>query len=190
MRDRTDLSVFLFSGPIIHSFQALMTRQLDQLDPAHHLLLNQEEAQHRQEVDAQWRPEPESQKGKGDEGVPVAQRRGFDQRHPQLALAGRYAGVGFVEALRAVKRAQALLFLRPALLAPGLEGGGLLRQRAHRVAAHVEVDLAWEGAGQQVALCLRGAVRVCYGDVVQRVQIVPCVTHAERGETLLRTSLR
>lgn len=169
-----DLSVFLSSWPIIRSFQASMTRQLDQLDPAHHLLLNQEEDQHQQEVDAHRRPEPESQKGKSDEGVPVAQRRGFDQRHPRLALARRDAGVGFVEAPRAVKRAQALLLLSPALLAPGLQGAGLLGQTGHRVAAHVEVDLEWEGASQQVALRLRGAVRVGYGDVVQRVQIVPC----------------
>lgn len=166
-----------------------MTRQLNQLDPAHHLLLNQEEDHHHQEVDEQRRPEPESQKGKGDEGVPVAQRYGFDQRHSQLALARWYLGVSFVEALRAVKRAQALLFLCPAFLAPGLEGGGLLRQTGHWVAAHVEVDLMWEGASQQVALCLRGAVRVRYGDVVQRVQIVPCVTYTRTDVKLFNIQL-
>lgn len=153
-----------------------MTRQLNQLNPAHHLLLNQEEDHHQQEVDEQRRPEPESQKGQDDEGVPVAQRCGFDQRHSQLALARRYSGVGFVEVLRDVKRAQALLFLCPTLLAPGLEGGGLFRQRGRWVAAHVEVDLVREGPSQQVALRLRGAVRIRYGDVVQCIQIVPCVT--------------
>lgn len=154
-----------------------MARQLDQLDPTHHLLLNKEEGQHHQEVDAERRPETESYEGKGDEGVPVAERRDFDQRHSRLALAGWDASFGFVELLRAVERAQALLFLRPAILAPGLEGLVLLGQRGHRVAAHVEVDLTWKGASQQVALRLRGAVRVCYGDVVQRVQIVPCEKH-------------
>ncbi|KAG7267285.1 hypothetical protein CRUP_015014 [Coryphaenoides rupestris] len=157
----------------------VVTGQLQQLQAADQLLLAQEQGDHGQEVEAHGRPQPQRRDAGGDEGGPVEQRGGLDQRHAQLRLAGghpRHSLAVEGARLRRVEVPQARLLLHPALLAPGLQrrgggggGGGGAGQRGDGVAAHVEVDLAGELAQDEVALRLGDVLGVRHADNLDAV---------------------
>lgn len=150
---------------------------LQQLEPSQCPLLSDKEQCHKQQVDAQWWPEPETQAAKPDEGIPVEQRGRFDHQHSCRGLAGWYVADTRrgVEAPRAhVEVAKPPLLLCPALLAPGLQLFGRVGQLGCRIPLHVEVDLLGELAQYKVTLRLWDVLRVGHSDVVNGIQIVSC----------------
>lgn len=114
-----------------HGLPVLMAGQFQQLQPSNQLLLSHIHSDHEQEVESEWRPEPQASEAQRDEAAPVQQRGGFDQSDPQLRLTWRHACDAFsVEAsgLGGIEVVEAGFLLGPAVSAPGLQIRGRGRQ--------------------------------------------------------------
>lgn len=152
-----------------------MAGKLQQLQPSNQLLLNHKYSNHDQEVESEWRPEPQASQAQSNEAAPVQQRGGFDESHSQLGLARRNtcdavsveaSGLGGVEVVKTG------FLLSPTVSAPGLQIRGRGRQHGHRVPADVEVDLAGEKPQDEVAFSLRDVLWICYCNIMDGIQVI------------------
>lgn len=152
-----------------------MAGQLQQLQPSYQLLLSHKHSNHDQEVESEWRPEPQASEAQRNEAGPVQQRGSFDQSHSQLCLTWwntrntvsvKASGLGGVEVVKTG------FLLGPTISAPGLQIRGRGRQSGHRVTADVEVDLAGKKPHEEVAFGLGDVLWICYGNIMDGIQVV------------------
>lgn len=158
-----------------HQIPVSMAGHLQHLQAAEQPVLCRVHADHHQAVQPDGSPEPQAGEAQSDEAAPVQQRGRFDHSHSQLRLAGRHACDAFpVEGprLARVKVPQPDLLLRPALPTPRFQVGGRAGKCGHGVAPHMEVDLTWEMAQDEVTFGLWDVLGVRNCDVMDGIQIV------------------